>query len=271
MARVCACAPKATRRKRIASKSQPCRAGWQIATAMPPVRGAPADFRGQRLRRAGRPPVRVGRFLARALQVSGVPHEFVVAGALPGFDGERLLADAQRICEAQVAFWHGRGRRAQPPFANYLFALNTVEDGRGGLEHRASTALQAAGAACRRRRHGAAAEPYLDLLGLISHEYFHAWNVKRLKPAEFARCWTTRARTTPQLLWFFEGFTSYYDDLMLLRAGLIDAAAYLGLLAKAVEQRARHAGPTGAQPGAGQLRRLDQVLPQRREHAQHRR
>jgi predicted metalloprotease with PDZ domain len=71
------------------------------------------------------------------------------------------------------------------------------------------------------------------LLGLISHEYFHAWNVKRLKPREFASFDYARENHT-QLLWFFEGFTSYYDDLLLLRAGLIDAPTYLGLLLKTV-------------------------------------
>ena len=72
-----------------------------------------------------------------------MPHEFVVAGALPDFDGERLLADTQRICEAQIAFWHG-DRPARPPFERYVFLLNAVDDGHGGLEHRASTALIAA-------------------------------------------------------------------------------------------------------------------------------
>jgi predicted metalloprotease with PDZ domain len=72
---------------------------------------------------------------------------------------------------------------------------------------------------------------YAGLLGLISHEYFHTWNVKRLRPAEFARYDYTRENYT-ELLWFFEGFTSYYDDLFLLRCGLIDEARYLRLLGK---------------------------------------
>jgi predicted metalloprotease with PDZ domain len=74
-------------------------------------------------------------------------------------------------------------------------------------------------------------EGYMTLLGLISHEYFHTWNVKRLKPAEFLRYDYTRENYT-ELLWFFEGFTSYYDDLMLVRAGLLDAPRYLKLLAR---------------------------------------
>ena len=73
------------------------------------------------------------------------------------------------------------------------------------------------------------------MLGLISHEYFHTWNVKRLRPVEFARYDFGRENYT-RLLWFFEGFTSYYDDLLLRRAGLVDDAAYLRLLTKTVNQ-----------------------------------
>ncbi len=112
-----------------------------------------------------------------------MPHRFVVAGAAPSFDGQRLLADTQKICETAIRFWHGQGKA---PFTSYLFMLNAVNDGYGGLEHRNSTAL-----ICGRRdlpRQGEArqSEGYTTLLGLISHEYFHTWNVKRLRPAEFA-------------------------------------------------------------------------------------
>ena len=86
-------------------------------------------------------PFELGPLLARPVSTAPAwPHEFVVAGAWPGFDGERLLADARRICETQIAFWHGQ-RKAKPPFARYVFLLHAVEDGYGGLEHRASTAL----------------------------------------------------------------------------------------------------------------------------------
>ena len=113
--------------------------------------------------------------------------------------------------------------------------LNVVDDNYGGLEHRASTAL-----ICGRRdlpRLGETRTPegYTTLLGLICHEYFHTWNVKRLRPAELARYDYTQENYT-ELLWFFEGFTSYYDDLLLRRADLIDDAAYLRLLNKALNQ-----------------------------------
>jgi predicted metalloprotease with PDZ domain len=210
--------------------------GWQVATAMRRAKGRGKGkhvFVADGYDELVDHPFELGRFWHGSFEVRGVTHEFVVAGAWPGFDGERLLADAKKICEAQIAFWHGGGKKAAPPFPRYVFMLNAVDDGYGGLEHRASTALIA------RRRDlpqlgvPALTEGHATLLGLISHEYFHSWNVKRLKPAELARIDYTRENHTA-LLWFFEGFTSYYDDLLLVRAGLVDAPRYLGLIAKTI-------------------------------------
>ncbi len=177
-------------------------------------------------------PVELGKFWSGTFTACGVPHRFVVAGALPGFDGARLLSDTKKICEEEIRFWHGSKK---PPFANYLFMLNAVDDGYGGLEHRNSTAL-----ICNRNDLPHAGEPkvsegYTTLRGLISHEYFHTWNVKRLRPAEFETYNYSQENYT-ELLWFFEGFTSYYDDLLLRRAGLLDSAGYLKLLNKTINQ-----------------------------------
>jgi len=216
--------------------------GWEVATTLAP---SPGDTGGRDFTAADYDtlvdhPVELGRFWRGGFVAAGVPHEFVVAGALPDFDGDRLLADSQRICEAEIKFWHGTG---QAPFARYLFMLNALEDGRGGLEHRSSTALVAARRDLPRRPVALAgsdaakapAKPdtgdgYVAVLGLIAHEYFHAWNVKRLTPREFATLDYARENYT-ELLWFFEGFTSYYDDLMLVRCGLIDPPRYLKLVA----------------------------------------
>jgi predicted metalloprotease with PDZ domain len=204
--------------------------GWDVATAMPALAGVSHGFVSADYDELVDHPFELGRFWRGEFEAGGVPHEFVVAGAWPSFDGERLLADAKRICAAQIAFWHGR---AKPPFGRYVFLLNTVEDGYGGLEHRASTALLANRRDLPRRGQAAASDGYVTLLGLISHEYFHTWNVKRLKPAEFVELDYSQENYT-RLLWFFEGFTSYYDDLLLLRAGLIDAPRYLKLVAKTI-------------------------------------
>src|SRR6218665_2191046 len=115
--------------------------------------------------------------------------------------------------------------------------------GTGGWEQRNGSALTCGRADLPRRQESRASEGYTTLLRLISHEYFHTWNVKRLRPAEFASYDYSRENYT-ELLWFFEGFTSYYDDLLLRRAGLIDDATYLRLLGKAINQLLQTPGRT---------------------------
>ncbi|MFZ3221006.1 MAG: peptidase M61 [Rhodoferax sp.] len=205
-------------------------------------------------------PVEMGPFWSGTFTACGVPHRFVVAGAPPSFDGDQLLADTRAICEAELRFWHGPHPRpagtaspknpapSQVPFAHYVFMLNAVGDGYGGLEHRNSTAL-----ICNRKdlprlpRTTLAPtthkqpEGYTTLLGLISHEYFHTWNVKRLRPAEFTR-YDYHGENYTELLWFFEGFTSYYDDLLLRRAQRMDNASYLKALSKTINQVAQTPG-----------------------------
>ena len=181
-------------------------------------------------------PVELGTFWSGAFTACGVPHRFVVAGALPGFDGAKLLADTQKICEEEMRFWHGKvGVRNKLPFTHYLFMLNAVDESYGGLEHRNSTALICNRKDLPRVGQSKVSDGYTTLRGLISHEYFHTWNVKRLRPAEFASYDYTQENYT-ELLWFFEGFTSYYDDLLLRRAGLLDSTGYLKLLNKTINQ-----------------------------------
>ncbi len=209
--------------------------GWSVATALPAVKTNAAgagDYAAPDYDELIDHPVELGTFWRGSFKARGVPHEFVVAGAWPGFDGDRLLADTKKICEAEIAFWHGKGKA---PFERYVFMLNVVDDSYGGLEHRASTALIASRRDLPRVGDSKLSDGYVTLLGLISHEYFHTWNVKRLKPREFEPYDYTQENYT-QLLWFFEGFTSYYDDLFLRRTGLIDEARYLLLLAKTINQ-----------------------------------
>ena len=106
--------------------------------------------------------------------------------------------------------FHGDG---PPPFKHYLFLLSVLPEGYGGLEHRDSTSLVCAMADLPVVGDPAISEGYLSLLGLISHEYFHAWNVKRIRPKAFVPYDLTREAFTSQL-WIYEGFTSYYDDLV---------------------------------------------------------
>ena len=208
---------------------------WSLTTGLTPVhvdkRGF-GDYLAADYDELADCPVEMGPFWSGTFTAGGVPHRFVVAGAAPSFDGERLLRDSQRICETAIRFWHPRGK---PPHANYLFMLNAVDDSYGGLEHRNSTALICGRRDLPRLGQSQQTDGYTTLLGLISHEYFHTWNVKRLRPADFARYDYGQENYT-QLLWFFEGFTSYYDDLLLRRAGLLDDAGYLKLLNKTLNQ-----------------------------------
>ena len=212
---------------------------WRAATALLPLSAQTVHANGFGQYQAADydeladSPVEMGDFWQGEFEAGGIPHRFVVAGAPASFDGERLLADAKAICTTEIRFWHPAGDA--PPFGHYVFMLNAVDDGYGGLEHRASTALICAQRDLPRVGEPKPAAGYTTLLGLISHEYFHTWNVKRLRPAEFTRYDYDRENYT-DLLWFFEGLTSYYDDLFLLRAGLIDTPTYLGLLTKAINQ-----------------------------------
>ncbi|MDM5179251.1 PDZ domain-containing protein [Massilia sp. DJPM01] len=189
-------------------------------------------------------PVEMGDFALATFKAHGIAHDIVVSGRVPNLDMARLQADLKAICETQIAFFEPRTRRA--PMDRYVFLTLAVGDGYGGLEHRASTALICARAdlpSIAAPRTADIGEGYLKFLGLCSHEYFHTWNVKRIKPAAFAPYDLQNETYTP-LLWLFEGFTSYYDDLMLVRSGIIGEAAYLKLLGKAVSGVLRGSGRT---------------------------
>lgn len=181
-------------------------------------------------------PVEWGDFTVASFTACGVLHEVVITG-LHRADMSRLCRDLEKICTTQIQFF---GEPA--PFSRYVFLVTAVGTGYGGLEHRASTALL-----CSRDDLPLSTEPeepasrYRGFLGLCSHEYFHSWNVKRIKPAVF-QPYDLRQETYTPLLWAFEGITSYYDDLMLLRAGVISTESYLELLSQQVTRHLRTVG-----------------------------
>jgi predicted metalloprotease with PDZ domain len=208
-------------------------ADWKVATALAPARGTPrlgfGTYRAADYDELIDCPVEMGRFELGRFDVLGVAHEIAVTGRVPRLDMARLTADLARLCEAHVRLFEPRTHRT--PFARYTFLTMAVGDGYGGLEHRSSSALLS-------KRDGLpfagmkdTTEGYRNFLGLASHEYFHAWLVKRIKPAAFVPYDLTQENYT-RLLWAFEGFTSYYDDLMLARAGLITEAQYFDTLAR---------------------------------------
>ncbi|MGD8788733.1 MAG: PDZ domain-containing protein [Burkholderiales bacterium] len=179
-------------------------------------------------------PVEMGVFSLASFRAGGVPHEIVISGRHDA-DMRRLTRDLKKLCETQIAFWR------EAPMKRYLFLILALGDGYGGLEHRASTSLICSRDSLPRRDTTKSDEKYTTFLGLCSHEYFHTWNVKRIKPEAFTPYDLDHENYTT-LLWAFEGITSYYDDLMLVRASLITRDAYLELLGRTITQVHRGAG-----------------------------
>ncbi len=180
-------------------------------------------------------PVEMGTPQVIKFNACGAEHELVFTGEIPNLDLKRIREDVKRICETQIRFFEPETARA--PFldtaSRYVFMTMVTGNDYGGLEHRASTALVASRKDLPTLGQDQAPEGYQTFLGLISHEYFHTWNVKRIKPAAFAPYDLSRENHT-RLLWIFEGFTSYYDDLMLLRSGVITRSEYLKILSKQI-------------------------------------
>ena len=172
-------------------------------------------------------PVAMGDFQLVHWKSNGVAHRMAIQGCNHIVDTKRLAEDLQAICTSTINLFEPKTKSA--PFGEYLFLVNAVLNGYGGLEHRNSTALL-----CRRDQipqenilfEEAA---YREFLGLCSHEYFHAWLVKRIQPKVF-QPYDLAKRNHTRLLWVFEGFTSYYDDLQLLRSKRIDLKTYLKLV-----------------------------------------
>ncbi|MDH3636139.1 MAG: PDZ domain-containing protein [Gammaproteobacteria bacterium] len=183
-------------------------------------------------------PVEMGTFRRVSFDACGVPHDIILSGRFE-CDEARLAADLKTICEHHIRFF---GEPA--PMDYYQFQVMVVGEGYGGLEHRASTSLVASRNSLPKPGQKKVDDDYRDFLGLCSHEYFHTWNVKRIKPAVY-QPYALQAEVYTDLLWAFEGITSYYDDLALLRCGLIEAESYLELLAQTM---------TRVQRGPGRLR-----------------
>ncbi len=224
---------------------------WKVYTSLPRAIGHPRAARqyGFGMYAAANydalidHPVEMGTPQVITFKAHGALHEMVFTGVAPNLDLEHIAADTRKICEAQIAFFEPETLEA--PFLDsadrYVFMTMMTGDGYGGLEHRASTALMTSRADLPVAGQTEMTEGYQNFLGLVSHEYFHTWNVKRIKPAAFAPYDLSREAHT-RLLWVFEGFTSYYDDLMLLRADVISLDDYLKRLARTISAVHRTAG-----------------------------
>ncbi|HLU77213.1 MAG TPA: PDZ domain-containing protein [Burkholderiales bacterium] len=212
-------------------------AAWRVATAMRRKQARAYDFglyQAADYDELIDHPVEMGTFTLATFKARGVPHDIAITGRHEA-DMDRLCRDLKRLCEWQIDFW------GVAPMDRYVFLVTAVGEGYGGLEHRASTALLCSRDDLPRAGLRGTDEAYRNFLGLCSHEYFHTWNVKRLKPAAFTPYDLDRENHTT-LLWAFEGITSYYDDLALVRCGLITPAQYLETIGRTATQLLRNGG-----------------------------
>lgn len=210
---------------------------WRVATAMRRKQARAYDFglyQAADYDELIDHPVEMGTFTLATFKARGVPHDIAITGRHEA-DMDRLCRDLKRLCEWHIDFW------GVAPMDRYVFLVTAVGEGYGGLEHRASTALLCSRDDLPRAGMQGTDEAYRTFLGLCSHEYFHTWNVKRLKPAAFTPYDLDRENHT-SLLWAFEGITSYYDDLALVRSGLVTPAEYLETLGRNVTQLQRNGG-----------------------------
>ena len=178
-------------------------------------------------------PVEMGPFKTLTFKAHGVRHDIVLTGHVPAFDEERLVADLKVACEHTIELFDPKTKKA--PFKDYTFFLNLTTSNYGGLEHANSTALIASFYDLPYADTAKDDKGYQSLLTLFVHEYFHAWWVKRVKPAMFVPYDLSR-ETYTTLLWVFEGFTSFYDEKIVRDAGLVSPDAYARALGDSLTQ-----------------------------------
>ncbi len=211
---------------------------WAIATTMP-LNGAPLyGFGGYQAADYDElidHPVEMADFTLIEFEARGIPHDVAITGKHYA-DSKRIADDLKKICENEIDLFG-----ELPDMERYLFQVMAVGEGYGGLEHRSSTSLLCSRDDLPQKGEQNMSDGYRSFLGLCSHEYFHTWNVKRIKPADYIPYELQQETHTP-LLWFFEGVTSYYDDLTLYRSGCIDKQGYLELLGQQLTRLLRTPG-----------------------------
>jgi predicted metalloprotease with PDZ domain len=209
---------------------------WRLATTMPRTSGKQWEFgcfTTPDYQTLIDFPVIMGEFEDYCFTIKGVSHYITIVGAHRA-QIKRLVDDVKKICNSQYAVFDDF------PFDEYLFMLLVSENGYGGLEHINSTLLM-----CSRNNlpveNMSNRKEYITLLGLFSHEYFHAWNIKKIKPENYIDLDLSSPAQT-KLMWAFEGITSYYDDLALIRSGVITREEYLTQLCQSLTNVVRSHG-----------------------------
>src|SRR5262245_15754014 len=197
-------------------------AGWKRSvTALPAMNDGEHRYRAPDYDTMVDSPIVIGNPAVYDFEVDGKKHSLVNVGEGGVFDGARAARDLEAIVKEDRRLW------GFLPYDRYVF-FNMITESGGGLEHKNSTMLMTNRWSTRTRR------AYLGWLELASHEYFHAWNVKRLRPAELGPFDYENENTT-RSLWIAEGFTDYYADLQVLRAGLQTRDEYREDLSNTIE------------------------------------
>jgi predicted metalloprotease with PDZ domain len=180
-------------------------------------------------------PVEMADFTLFDFEAGKVKHQMAISG-LHYADIARIKLDLKTICNQHIKFFDN-----DIPFDDYLFLTLATTDNYGGLEHKNSTSLICSRNELPTVNMGKVTKNYTRFLALCSHEYFHAWWIKTIKPASFHQLDLSRENYTQQL-WIFEGFTSYYDELALLRAELLNVNQYLDLFAQTITRVQKSTG-----------------------------
>lgn len=208
---------------------------WQIAGAMPEADGSYCFANHDHA--VDTPFILAEQMLARSFEIGGVVHDFFMTGSGSDDDIERLMRDTQILCQSALEMFGAFPKAVR----RYQFLLHLTGSTRGGLEHRESTLLMERYSSMPKIGQSALSDGYIDLLGLIIHEYFHTWNVKDLKPKTY-QPYRLQAEQPDELLWFFEGYTAYFDNYLLLKSGVISSEQYVNLIAS---DHTRHLSHTG--------------------------
>jgi len=198
----------------------PPQSDWQVTTPLHPVPGQPNTFQADNFDMLVDSPFEIGCHQSHHFQVLGKPHEFAIWGQ-GNFDPERMIEDTRRIITVEAELFGGL------PYERYVFLLHLSSQGFGGLEHKTACTLNYSRFGFRNP------DKYNRFLQLVAHEFFHLWNVKRIRPKALECFDYDRENYTPSL-WFSEGTTSYYDVVIPLRAGIYDAHSFLRLMSKEI-------------------------------------
>ncbi|MEM8674768.1 MAG: M61 family metallopeptidase [Cyanobacteria bacterium P01_G01_bin.67] len=214
----------------IAVKIVPPHSDWHISTTLPPAAGEINTFIAPNFDTLVDTPVEVGTQQVYKFEVLGKPHSWAI-WSQGNANPEQIIADTTKIIEAEAAMFGGL------PYEQYLFLLHLSGSGYGGLEHKDCCTLNYPRFSFRDR------EKYERFIQLVAHEFFHLWNVKRIRPKAI-ETFDYEAENYTTSLWFCEGTTSYYDIMIPLRAGIYSRETCLKNLSKDISKYLNTRGRT---------------------------